>query len=321
MVGMSVRYLIVIFIAAIATATPVSAQTQMPDVSLTADQTTISPGQCTNIFLRIRGNWTYVLSQSLNYSYMNTYKSTSYDVSTRVCPTSTTTYLVLVDYMGQQTRPTVTINVSASPAQVQPQQPYNNTNSGNSGGPSGYTYCADENQYCRFSDTEDVAYGANGSFYYHSAVTGGIDCDNGTFGDPAYGTAKACYTRQSSSSNNNSNSGNLLATCSLNPWLYYFYKDPTNHAQLLDPWSSSTTLGVVNEALGVVGIALQIHDGIIDPISDTATAEIWDSNGYTSGYFLRIVTVSNGQRTEGAFIGMSADQYNQFQSYPCTWYD
>src|SRR5207253_5673652 len=33
-----------------------------------------------------------------------------------------------------------------------------------SGGPAGYTFCANENQTCSFSGTKSVAYGANGKF-------------------------------------------------------------------------------------------------------------------------------------------------------------
>lgn len=67
--------------------------------------------------------------------------------------------------------------------------------SGSSGGsgPSGFTFCANESGYCSFSGTADVAYGANGSFNYKYAVSNGINCDNATFGDPIYGTSKACY--------------------------------------------------------------------------------------------------------------------------------
>jgi len=61
------------------------------------------------------------------------------------------------------------------------------------GGPSGYTFCTNEGGYCSFSGTADVAFGANGSFNYKYGVTNGINCDNNTFGDPIYGTPKACY--------------------------------------------------------------------------------------------------------------------------------
>src|SRR4029077_10046827 len=58
--------------------------------------------------------------------------------------------------------------------------------------PVGYTFCANENQKCRFSGQKSVAYGANGKFYYLT-LTGGTACTNAVFGDPIFGTFKACY--------------------------------------------------------------------------------------------------------------------------------
>ena len=69
-----------------------------------------------------------------------------------------------------------------------------------SGGPAGYTYCVSEGSYCSFSGFKDVAYGANGQFRYFTGVSGGISCTNGAFGDPISGVAKACYTRDATSS-------------------------------------------------------------------------------------------------------------------------
>ncbi len=57
---------------------------------------------------------------------------------------------------------------------------------------NGWTQCASENGTCSFSGTMGVAYGANGAFFYRPA-TGSIACNNATFGDPIFGTAKACY--------------------------------------------------------------------------------------------------------------------------------
>lgn len=71
--------------------------------------------------------------------------------------------------------------------------------------PSGYSFCAYENQRCSFSDRRDVAYGANGIFTYRTGVTGGIDCNNATFGDPLSGVYKACFTKPAPATN----SGNL----------------------------------------------------------------------------------------------------------------
>ncbi len=55
-----------------------------------------------------------------------------------------------------------------------------------------WTQCAAENGTCSFSGTMTVAFGANGSFSY-ATLTNGTACTNGVFGDPLYGTVKACY--------------------------------------------------------------------------------------------------------------------------------
>ncbi len=60
--------------------------------------------------------------------------------------------------------------------------------------PEGYVFCAQENGICGFSGTKDVAYGANGRFAYKT-VTNSIPCNNNIFGDPIFGTFKACYIR------------------------------------------------------------------------------------------------------------------------------
>src|SRR5690606_13961623 len=61
------------------------------------------------------------------------------------------------------------------------------------GGPAGYTECADEWSQCAFTGTANVAYGANGSFFY-GTFTDGVLCIPDNFGgDPAYNQAKKCY--------------------------------------------------------------------------------------------------------------------------------
>ncbi len=58
-----------------------------------------------------------------------------------------------------------------------------------------WTFCADEHQYCEFSGTMQVQYGANGT-YAEMTFTGGTLCSNDIFGDPLYGTFKHCNIRQ-----------------------------------------------------------------------------------------------------------------------------
>jgi Metallo-peptidase family M12 len=59
--------------------------------------------------------------------------------------------------------------------------------------PIGYAFCANENEHCSITETENVAYGAKGKYVYASR-TSGFDCNNATFGeDPVDGATKACY--------------------------------------------------------------------------------------------------------------------------------
>ncbi len=55
-----------------------------------------------------------------------------------------------------------------------------------------WTRCSVEDQTCVFSGTHEVAFGANGQFFYKS-MSNGTSCSDSVFGDPIYDTAKACY--------------------------------------------------------------------------------------------------------------------------------
>lgn len=68
----------------------------------------------------------------------------------------------------------------------------------NSGGPSGYTFAANENSSYTFTEPVDVAYGANGNFNYLYGVTGTITFNNATFGDPVPGVGKQGYYKLAS---------------------------------------------------------------------------------------------------------------------------
>lgn len=59
-------------------------------------------------------------------------------------------------------------------------------------GPAGSAYCAPENGICSFSGTATVAFGAGGTFT-DKTLTSGTPCDDAVFGDPVYGTVKACF--------------------------------------------------------------------------------------------------------------------------------
>ncbi len=58
--------------------------------------------------------------------------------------------------------------------------------------PGMWTQCAAENAMCAFGGTMTVAFGANDSFSY-ATKSNGTYCSNSVFGDPIFGTPKACY--------------------------------------------------------------------------------------------------------------------------------
>ena len=52
--------------------------------------------------------------------------------------------------------------------------------------------CATENGRCTFTGSQNIAYGAQGTFVVKT-LTGGTDCNNSVFGDPINGVYKSCY--------------------------------------------------------------------------------------------------------------------------------
>jgi hypothetical protein len=59
----------------------------------------------------------------------------------------------------------------------------------------GWTFCAWENARCAFTGSMEVHYGANGKFTAPRTFTGGVDCNNATFGDPVINVVKWCEMR------------------------------------------------------------------------------------------------------------------------------
>ena len=57
-----------------------------------------------------------------------------------------------------------------------------------------WTSCSAENGSCTFSGTHEVAYGANGQYFY-GTFNGGTGCSNSVFGDPDSGVVKSCYVQ------------------------------------------------------------------------------------------------------------------------------
>ena len=65
--------------------------------------------------------------------------------------------------------------------------------------PSDWTFCANEWERCSFTGTQEVRYGANGTFTAPRTFTDGVECTNAVFGDPLPGVVKHCERRAPSS--------------------------------------------------------------------------------------------------------------------------
>jgi hypothetical protein len=65
--------------------------------------------------------------------------------------------------------------------------------------PSDWTFCANEWERCSFTGTQEVRYGANGTFTAPRTFTDGVECTNAVFGDPLPGVLKHCERRAPSS--------------------------------------------------------------------------------------------------------------------------
>ena len=75
-----------------------------------------------------------------------------------------------------------------------------------SGSSGNWTFCADENNFCSFTGTQNVRYGANGTYVYKS-LTNGTMCSNSVFGDPIYDVVKQCYIQGSGTSTGSPSNG------------------------------------------------------------------------------------------------------------------
>jgi lysophospholipase L1-like esterase len=55
-----------------------------------------------------------------------------------------------------------------------------------------YTFCANEGETCRFTETREVRFGAQGKYSY-AVATGSLECNSQNFIDPIRDVVKACY--------------------------------------------------------------------------------------------------------------------------------
>lgn len=136
-----------------------------------------------------------------------------------------------------------------------------------SGGPPGYTKCADEGGTCTSGRTVDVAYGAHGLFNYQCGVTGAIVASNATFGDPIFLAPKAAYFRNAGGPVGFTWCADEGGTCSL--------------AVASDVAYGAN--GVFTTRTGVTGTITASNATFGDPIPNVAKAAYYRASGTRTG--------------------------------------
>ena len=96
-------------------------------------------------------------------------------------PGTYTAQLTVVDGQARSASASVNVTLAAPPpAPPPPSQPDGD-----------WTFCATEGGFCTFTGTQQVRYGANGSYFYKT-LSDGTACTNSVFGDPIQGVVKQC---------------------------------------------------------------------------------------------------------------------------------
>jgi len=137
----------------------------------------------------------------------------------------------------------------------------------NSGGPPGYTKCADEGGTCNSARPADVAYGAHGLFNYRCGVTGAIAATNAAFGDPITGSPKAAYIRNAGGPVGYTWCADEGGTCTLS-----VASDVAYGAN-----------GAFNTKLGVTGTITADNATFGDPIFNVAKSAYYKVSGTRTG--------------------------------------
>ena len=157
-------------------------------------------------------------------------------------------------------------------------------------GPAGYNYAAAENETVYLNGTTNVAYGANGSFYYAYNQTGSVNCSNQTFGDPIFGVRKACYTQQVVSNNPPSVS----------------FASPTGNLTVDEGYALSVTVNASDSDGSVTSVELFINNQLVRqelyaPYEWGAAAEPDELNGLPVGtHTIKAVATDNDGDTKQA---------------------
>ena len=142
--------------------------------------------------------------------------------------------------------------------------------------PTGHVLCAPERGQCSFSGSATVVYGARDRWTAPRAFSGGVACNNATFGDPLPYVVKACYFKSTEPA--------PLRT------LYVNAACPTAGN------GSSDSCGTPNGALRTLGAAhaLSLPGDLIRVRAGTYDERIVFSRGGSAGSLVRWQTHGNG---------------------------
>ena len=145
---------------------------------------------------------------------------------------------------------------------------------------SSWSYCASEGGQCNFSGTWQVRYGANGNYSY-GIFANSADCNNGVFGDPLYGYAKACEIENGATQSTSTTPNPISTTPTDTGASYYVGKNGSNSYSCSQARSSSTPKLTIGAALACIGSSPGAGAGqTVEVSAGTYTEPI----GYSSQY-------------------------------------
>ncbi len=162
-----------------------------------------------------------------------------------------------------------------------------------------WTYCSDEGQYCSFSGTKEVRYGADGVYAYKT-LTDGTGCDNGVFGDPVPGVPKSCYISNINLSGLTLSIGTLSPEFEATTTNYTAYVANNVGSIALTPISDITATITVNGMVVESGQAS--HDISLDVGSNPITVVVTSLDGTTTIYTVTVTRAASSNADLGNLV-------------------
>jgi len=161
-----------------------------------------------------------------------------------------------------------------------------------------WTVCANEGGFCSFAGTQQVRYGANGSYVYLT-LTGGTACTNAVFGDPAYGVAKQCAIGGTSTTTTTTTTSSTTSTSAYGP-----QSTITCPAGAVDIFPGQYIQGIVNLYAGATTFCLRAG---VHSLTSAITPKTGNTFVGEYGAVLDGSNWSTSDATQGAFRAHNQD--------------